>query len=1000
MKSFPPFRLDPVNHCLWRGGARVPLSPKAFDLLHYLIEHQDRVVPQQEILESLWPQSYVNPEIVKKYILGIRNALGDRRDQPVFIETVPKRGYRFVASVQDESKAVSLGPLADAATRIVGRAAPRRHLNRALEQALNGQRQVLFLAGEAGAGKTALVDWFQQQAAAHSNMRMARGQCIEGFAGKEAYYPLFEALGPLVHASRSGTVVQALARYAPTWIIQFPALLSAKQKELLRRELLGASPERMLREICEALENLASANPLLLILEDLHWADPATLDFISALARRRTSARLLLLGTYRGEAIGNTTSRLKNLNQDLILHRLCQELVLERLTEQDVGEYLGTEFPGGALPASLSALVHRHCGGNPLLMVAIVDDLVRKGLIAQSEGEWRLSRAPERIEVGVPQTLQRLLELQLGELDGSEQRVLKSASVAGERFCAWEIARAAELEPEQIEEVCEQMAERRRFIRSAGIHELPGGTVSAHYEFLHVLHRDFIYGALAPVSRSRMHRKVAEQLVTLQTSETPQLAPVLALHFEEGREYCHAIRWLLVTAQTAARRFAPRESIQRLQHALALVSRVSEAQRIALELQLLERIGDAQYALGAMSESVNAYEMQAARAKKALLAAAQAHALMCQAAPLGLVDPDRGVAVLEQAVQVSQHVADDMLRARAQFMAAVWRLLYGTWTDADWETCSSLAAAVHTPDARCLTEQDEMFWLYAQCLRGESAQAAHASSVRMQEATTLMGYLGAVGVRALALLLLGQFGELLHMIRGARAQAERNGYDPWLLVFREAWLHLLVFDFAGAQRLGDSVIQRHADVPSGQPMTIARLAAGYSALEQGRFEQAARSFEQIRDGHRTPKFFLHWYWRLQAQLGLTELWLAERKLTNARSEAASLLEAALKTSEPTLLARVWEISARVAMATDEQQKAHDCMQNALTVLQQSHVPLAAWLVHATAAEVYSRSADQDAADRHRHIAAECIRSLADSLACDEALRTSFLTSASVRQVLH
>src|SRR6266404_8168051 len=117
MKSFPPFRLDPVNHCLWRAGARVPLSPKAFDLLNYLLENQDRVVPQQEILESLWPHSYVNPEIVKKYILGIRNALGDRRGQSVFIETVPKRGYRFVAPVQDEPS-TPVEPAGFAATKI------------------------------------------------------------------------------------------------------------------------------------------------------------------------------------------------------------------------------------------------------------------------------------------------------------------------------------------------------------------------------------------------------------------------------------------------------------------------------------------------------------------------------------------------------------------------------------------------------------------------------------------------------------------------------------------------------------------------------------------------------------------------------------------------------------------------------------------------------------------------------------------------------------------
>ena len=91
MKVFEPFRLDPVNHCLWRAEERVLLTPKAFDVLRYLVDHADRLVPQDEILEALWPETYVNPEGIRKYILEIRKVLGDRPDHPTFIETLPKR---------------------------------------------------------------------------------------------------------------------------------------------------------------------------------------------------------------------------------------------------------------------------------------------------------------------------------------------------------------------------------------------------------------------------------------------------------------------------------------------------------------------------------------------------------------------------------------------------------------------------------------------------------------------------------------------------------------------------------------------------------------------------------------------------------------------------------------------------------------------------------------------------------------------------------------------
>jgi DNA-binding winged helix-turn-helix (wHTH) protein len=103
MKTFKTFRLDSANHILWRNGDRVPIAPKGFDVLAYLVEHAGRVVTQDEILGALWPETYVNPEVFRKYFLEVRRALGDRPNKPEFIETMPKRGYRFIAPVIDES---------------------------------------------------------------------------------------------------------------------------------------------------------------------------------------------------------------------------------------------------------------------------------------------------------------------------------------------------------------------------------------------------------------------------------------------------------------------------------------------------------------------------------------------------------------------------------------------------------------------------------------------------------------------------------------------------------------------------------------------------------------------------------------------------------------------------------------------------------------------------------------------------------------------------------
>jgi DNA-binding winged helix-turn-helix (wHTH) protein/tetratricopeptide (TPR) repeat protein len=114
MKTFQSFRLDSTNHCLWNGEERVRIPPKAFDVLRFLVENPDRLVTQDELLEALWPDTYVNPEVLRKYILEVRKILGDRSDRPAFIETLPKRGYRFVASVSDDGAAEPLSASAAA----------------------------------------------------------------------------------------------------------------------------------------------------------------------------------------------------------------------------------------------------------------------------------------------------------------------------------------------------------------------------------------------------------------------------------------------------------------------------------------------------------------------------------------------------------------------------------------------------------------------------------------------------------------------------------------------------------------------------------------------------------------------------------------------------------------------------------------------------------------------------------------------------------------------
>jgi DNA-binding winged helix-turn-helix (wHTH) protein len=409
MKDFPPFRLDLVNQCLWRhrnkgDDERILLTPKAFAVLRFLVEHAGQLVTHDELLDAVWPKTHIQPQAIKKLILDLRGALGDRASKPLFIETLHRRGYRFIAAVSEGTGAHTAVPPQPARSKLVGRERALSELSDCLEKTVKSERQIVFITGEPGIGKTALADAFQRHAASEvPGLRIARGQCVEGYGGKEAYYPMLEALGQLCRGPGGESVIQTLAAAAPTWLVQFPALVKREQREVLQREILGATRERMLREIGDLLEAITAASPLLLVFEDLQWVDYSTVDLISALARRRAPAKLMLIATKRPLDMVIPEHPLKALKADLLLHQLCREITLEPLDEAEVGAYLAAESSGARAPEGLAKLVYDHSEGNPLFIVSALEHLTERGLISLEDGAWKLRVPLEEIALGVPQ---------------------------------------------------------------------------------------------------------------------------------------------------------------------------------------------------------------------------------------------------------------------------------------------------------------------------------------------------------------------------------------------------------------------------------------------------------------------------------------------------------------------------------------------------------------------------------------------------------------------
>src|SRR6185503_9830296 len=261
---FGPFRFDETNECLWRGSQAIPLRPKAFAVLKYLISHKGVLVTKQQLLNDVWPRTYVSEAVLKDCIRQLRHALNDDAKTPQFIETSHRRGYRFIASLTETKPspgpietvaATPVSPYIESPTKLLGRDAALAQLRQCLETALTGNSQSVFVTGEAGIGKTTLVEAFLEQLG--PTICILRGQCLEQYGSSEAYLPILDALSRL-EEDEDSQIIEALRNCAPTWILQIPHLTTVSERE----GISGVTRERMLREIAEALELITTTTPV------------------------------------------------------------------------------------------------------------------------------------------------------------------------------------------------------------------------------------------------------------------------------------------------------------------------------------------------------------------------------------------------------------------------------------------------------------------------------------------------------------------------------------------------------------------------------------------------------------------------------------------------------------------------------------------------------------------------------------------------------------------
>lgn len=521
----------------------------------------------------------------------------------------------------------------------VGRDRELEELQGHLGGALAGQGQVCFIVGQAGSGKTALVRHFVEHAlAADRDLVLAWGSCNAQAGIGDPYLPFREVLAMLTgaavtqrsasrtapeNAHRLRTVlvrsIQVLVETAPELIGVFvpgASLIGSLGRAVVKKagwmdrlDALAkrkagagaavAEQSRVFEQYTTYLQRLSARTPLILFLDDLQWADSASLGLLFHLGRRIETSRILILGAYRPNdvALGRDGERhpLEPVLNELTRYygdiSVDLDAIPEMASRRFVDSLLDAE-PNDLGPAFREALYHQ-TGGHALFTVELIQALQERGdLVRDGNGRWQEGPSldwdllPARVEGVIAERIDRLSE----EL----QQLLTVGSIEGEQFAAEVVARVQAMSERQaIRELSNELQRQHRLVSALGLAQ-PGGVRLSLYRFIHNLFQHYLYSSLDEAERVYLHRDVGDVLEELFANQTEEVAAQLARHFEEGGVPAKAVRYRLQAGNRAHRMSAHQETVAHLTKGLELLAGLPQGrEQMQLELGLQSSLGTA-----------------------------------------------------------------------------------------------------------------------------------------------------------------------------------------------------------------------------------------------------------------------------------------------------------------------------------------------------------------------------------------------------------------------
>jgi tetratricopeptide (TPR) repeat protein len=886
-----------------------------------------------------------------------------------------------------------------------GRAAELARLRERLAGALAGTGSVVFVTGERGTGKSALVGAFLKQVrAAAEPVTVASGRCMERQGPGETFLPFLDAFGRLLSTRARDVAVDLVRTWAPTVGVQMPAALVPDPDGSLHRLTAGATRERLVREAGDFFEAATRLYPLVLLLEDLQWADPASVELLCHLGRRIGQQRMLLVATYRPSDAEALNPPLKRGALDLRAAGLADELPLGPLAAPDVRAWLDARFSPNDFPPGLADALHARAEGLPLFVRALVELLAARGEIRRSETAWSLARPLAELDLEPSRDVKDLVRAQLESLPAADRNLLDAASVVGKEFSSPVAAALSGADALDAEERLLRLSRVQRVLESLGDEELPDGTLGARYRFTHGLFQRVLYEDLVAPRRAQLHRRTAELLTRHWGEDAPMLAAQVAEHYELGRDLASAARFRTRAGDHAARRFAAAEAEEQYDCALRLLEKLPRAERGHQEIGLLRRRAAARHAQARFDDAARDYENMLARARAARSLAAECDALNGLSNALFFAQrvPEVGPRVREGLAAAEREGTPHRLseaRARAAQVLVVEGRLEQAARALDEVIASARESGAASALARGLWYRGFVHYWRSEYREAEALTAEGA--LVAEELGESFEVLAARMFAGLSRTNLGRMSEALADFQEAVSLAERNRDSFWgpRLVSHLGWVRRELQNPEGAREFDARALEMARENPSPwAPESEALINLCVDDLRSGHADRATELLARLESGARQATW-MRWVSELRLEAAAAEHWAARGDFDTAASRAARLLEIARSLGARTYCCAAERVRLTAALHSGvDLEGASDRLAAALDVFEAFPAPLEAWKSARILGLALERLGRRPEALRAFETAARAIRTIAEGTH-DDGLRSGFLASPPVREVL-